>query len=102
MERAVPADLSDMASRVEKHVPGVELYAYLAINPYRGLQVVGVEVSGDPGAHGLEGIGVLRTPQGAVLKLPGALADVVANGIAQDTAQGVFFGEVLGLLADHR
>src|SRR6266511_1925297 len=101
VERAVPADLGDMAGRVEKHVPGVELHVDLAINPYRGLQVVRVEVSGNPGAHGLEGIGVLRTPQGAVLKLPGALADVVADGIAQDTAQGVLCGEVLGRLANH-
>src|SRR6266851_9391421 len=101
VERAVPADLGNMAGRVEEHVPGVELDLYLTINPDRGLQVVGVEVRSDSGAHGLEGIRVLGPPQGAVLDLPGALADVAADGIAQDTAQGVFWRQVPGLLADH-
>src|SRR5262245_42507550 len=56
VERAVPADLGNMAGGVEEHVPGVELDLHLAINANRGLQVVGVELRGDPGAHGLEGI----------------------------------------------
>ena len=65
VERAVPADLGNMAGRVEEHVPGVELSLHLAINPDRGLQVVGVEIRGDPGAHRLEGIRVLGPPQGS-------------------------------------
>src|SRR5499427_8859686 len=101
VERAVSADLGDMAGRVEEHVSGVELSLDLAINANRGLQVVGVEIRGDPGAHRLEGVGVLSPPQGAVLDLPGALADVVADSIAQDTAQGVLWRQVPGLLADH-
>src|ERR1043166_6388099 len=75
VERAVPADLRNMAGRVEEHVPGVELDLDLAINPDRGLQVIGVEIRGDPRAHRFESIRVLRPPQGAVLDLPGALAD---------------------------
>src|SRR5215510_10442374 len=101
VERAVSADLGNMAGRVEEHMPGVELDLDLTINLDRGLQVVGVEIRGDPGAHRLEGIRVLRPPQGAVLDLPGALADIVADGIAQDTAQGVLWRQVPGLLADH-
>src|SRR5882672_9444073 len=58
VERAVPADLGNMAGRIEEHVPGVELYQYLTIKPDRGLQVVGGEIRGDPAAHGLEGVGV--------------------------------------------
>src|SRR5215831_17591971 len=101
VERAVPADLGNMAGRVEEHMPGVELDLDLAINADRGLQVVGVEIRSDPGAHGLEGIRVLRPPQRTVLDLPGALADIVADGIAQDAAQGVLWRQVPGLLADH-
>src|ERR671931_2555535 len=52
VERAVPADLGNMAGRVEEHVPGVELPLDLAINADRGLQVVGVEIRSDPRAHG--------------------------------------------------
>ena len=71
VKRAVSADLGNMAGRVEEHVPGIELDLDLAINPDCGLQIVGVEVRGDPGSHGLEGIGVLRPPQRAVLELSG-------------------------------
>src|SRR5215471_9176579 len=91
VERAVPADLGNMAGGVEEHVPGVELSLDLAINADRGLQVVGVEIRGDPGAHGLKSIRILGAPQGAVAELPGALADVVTDGIAQDAAQGVLW-----------
>src|SRR4029434_9010045 len=41
VERAVPADLGNMAGRVEEHVPGVELDLHLAINADRALRVVG-------------------------------------------------------------
>src|SRR5438132_6380305 len=102
VERAVPADFGNMAGGVEEHVPGVELDLDLAINTNRGLQVVGVEIRGDPGAHRLEGIRVLGPAQGAVLDLPGALADIVADGVAQDTTHGVLWRQVRGLLADHR
>src|SRR5262245_63024258 len=74
VERAVPADLGNMAGRVEEHVPGVALAPDLAIHAERGLPGVGGEVRGDPGARGLEGISVLGPPQRAVLELPGALA----------------------------
>src|SRR2546422_73701 len=76
VERAVPANLGNMAGGVEKHVPGVELSLYLTIKADRGLQVVGVEIRGDPGAHRLKGNKFLGPPQGAVLELPGALADI--------------------------
>jgi hypothetical protein len=72
-----------MAGGIEKHVPGVELDLHLAINADGRVQVIGVKPRGDPGSHGLKSIRVLGAPQGAVLDLPGALADVVANGIAQ-------------------
>src|SRR5205807_9958494 len=46
VERAVPADLGNMAGRVDAHVPSVEVDLDLAVNTDRGVQVIGVEISG--------------------------------------------------------
>src|SRR5436309_5138723 len=53
------------------------------------------------GPIGLKVSEFFAPPQGAVLELPGALADIVADGTTQDTAQGILWRAVLGLLADH-
>ena len=52
------------------------------------------------GSHRLEGVGVLGAPQPAIGLLPGAFADVVADGVAEHARHRVGFGEMLCLLAD--
>ncbi len=63
-------------------------------------QRIEVDVGVDPGAHGLEGVGVLGAPQRAVGLLPDALAHVVADGVAEHAGQRVGLAQVLRLLAD--
>ena len=72
----------------------------LAVDAHARLQRLEVDVGLDPRAHGLEGVRVLGPPQRAVGLLPGALADVVADGVAEHAGEGLGLAQVLGALAD--
>ena len=101
MERQVlahPADeLADAEDRVLDRV-GEHL---LAVEPDRHAQVVRVEPGDDPGAHRLEGVRVLPAPEGPVVALPGALAHVVAERVAEDVVERRGLRDALAALADH-
>src|SRR5215510_7431217 len=73
----------------------------LAVEPNDDAEGVRVEAGDDPWPHGLEGIRVLAPPERAIAALPGALADVVAYGVAEDIVQRLGFRDALAWLADH-
>ena len=55
------------------------------------MQRVGIEVRDNPWAHRLKRISILAAPQGPVITLPDALADIVADGVAKHVIQGFGF-----------
>src|SRR5262245_19304823 len=101
MEREVLAHAADELADAEDGVlPDVGEHL-LAGEPDGDAEVVGVETGDDPRAHGLEGVGVLAPPEGAVAALPGALADIVADGVTEDAVERLGLGNALAALADH-
>ena len=64
------------------------------------VQFVGVEAGGNPRPHRLERVGVLGPPHGAVVALPVAFADVVADGVAEHVVQRLILADVAALFAD--
>src|SRR5678815_5665700 len=56
----------------------------------------------DRRAHRLERVRVLAPPDRSVPALPGALADVVADRVAEDAIERLGFRHALATLADHR
>ncbi len=64
------------------------------------LQVVVVHVGHEHRAHRAEGVGGLRAEPLQILLLPGALADIVACGDAEDMVLDLRLGDVGRLLAD--
>ncbi len=99
-EREVLRQLDQERHDAEDHVVGVEAVGLLAIDADDGLHPVEIGLGLDPQAHRLEGIGILRPPQSAIGLLPGSLADVVADGVAEHAVHRVGFGQVFHLLAD--
>jgi hypothetical protein len=90
MEGDILAHRADVALDPEQHVVGGKLDRLLAVDADLGVQRVEVDVGFDPRPHRLEGIGVLGAPEGPVAFLPGTLADVVADGVAEDAGKCVF------------
>src|ERR1044071_6157507 len=82
------------------HVVGRETVGDLVIDPHDRLRRIEVEIGLDPRPHGLERVGVLGAPQGAVAPLPSALAHVVADGPAEHDRQRIALRQGLRLLAD--
>ena len=76
------------------------MQAVKRFDPDRGFHFIEIDRGLDPRAHRLEGVGVLGSPQAAIGLLPGALRNIVADGVAEHTGHRVGFGEVLCLLAD--
>src|SRR6478735_9944678 len=81
--------------------PKIMSAALLAIDPDDRFHLVEIGFGLDPRPHRLERVGVLRAPQAAVGLLPAALADVVADGVAEHAIHRILLGEMLHLLADH-
>src|SRR5262249_22795846 len=96
---AHPAD--ELAHAEDRVLHGVAEHL-LAVEPDRDTQVVRVEAGDDPGSHRLERVGVLAAPEGPVVALPGALADVVAEGGAEDVVERLRLRHLLSALADDR
>ena len=63
---------------------------------------VGIEVCHNPWTHRLKRIRILAAPQGPVVALPDALADIVADRVAKHVIQGFSFGDLAALLANDR
>ena len=91
----------DEVCDAEQHVVGMEVRLDFAVHADRRFRRVEIDIGLDPRSHRLERVGVLRAPEGPVGFLPHAFADVVADGVAQDTRERVGFAQVLRLAADH-
>ena len=100
-QREIFRQFDDERLDAEDHVVGVEAAGFLAVDPDGGLHPVEIDVGFDPRSHRLEGVGVLGAPQPAVGLLPGAFADIVADGVAEHAGHRVGFGQMFCLLADH-
>src|SRR2546426_110595 len=79
VQRQVLTHAADKLAHAENRIFDGIAEHLLAVEPNRDLDVVGVESSDDPRAHGLEGVGVLAAPERPIAALPGALADVIPN-----------------------
>src|ERR1700733_2724407 len=100
IQRQVSRHRHQKIDHAEHHVVGREGYHLLAIQPHLGDQIVQLEIGLDPRPHRFERIGVLRSPQRAVAFLPGSLADVVADRVAQHSGQRIVACQVLALAAE--
>ena len=95
---AHPADVVADAENGPGHIVVADRAA-VEDNPH--FAVFRVDAVGDnPGAHRLKGVGVFGPPHSAVVALPHPLADIVADGVAEDIVQGVSLGNFFALLAD--
>ena len=66
------------------------------------MEVVRVKVGDDPRAHRLEGVSVLGPPHRSISSLPGALTDIVSDGVAKHVIQRLFLSDIAaGLANDH-
>src|SRR5215211_5208679 len=99
-QRKVFGQLDDEGHDAKNHVVGAEAAGLLAVDLDDGLHSVEVGVGLDPRPHRLEGVGIFRAPQPAIGFLPAALADVVADGVAEHTGHRIAPGELPCLLAD--
>src|SRR6266571_5237296 len=61
----------------------------------------GVQPGDDPGPERFEGVAILAAKHGAIGPLPLPLTDIVPDAVAKNVLQGVFPGDVAGLLAHH-
>ena len=100
-QREIFRQFHDEGLDAEDHVVGAEAIAFLAVHLHDGFHPVEIDIGLDPGAHRLEGVGVLGPPQPAIGLLPATLADIVADGVAEYAGHRVSLVEVLCLLADH-
>ena len=100
-QREIFRQLHDERLDAEDHVVGVEAAGLLAVDLDDGFHLVEIDIGLDPRSHRLEGVGILGAPQPAIGLLPAALADIVADGVAEHAGHRVGLGEVLCLLADH-
>src|ERR1700756_2397376 len=99
-EREILGQLDDEGGDAEDHVVGVEAAGLVAVDADHGLHLVEIDVGLDPWAHWFEGVAILRPPQAAIGLLPAALADIVADGVAEHAIHGVLLGQMFDLLAD--
>src|SRR6516164_5070913 len=99
-QREIFRQLDDERHDAEDHVVGLEAARLLAVDLNDGLHAIEIDVGLDPWAHRLEGVAILRTPQAAVGLLPGALGNVVADGVTEHAGHCVRSGQMFGLLAD--
>ena len=88
-------------STEKDHRIGGEADGLPAVQPHDGFRPGGVEFGVDPGAHGRETVGVLGAPEGAVMRLPVALRDIVADGVAEQVAAHLVFADIACRPADH-
>src|SRR5262245_57058590 len=76
VERQVLANPADeLADAEDRILDGVREHL-LAVEPDGHVQVVRVESGNDPRPHRLERVGILAAPEGPVVALPRALADI--------------------------
>jgi hypothetical protein len=101
IQREIFGQFDDERHDAEDHVVGAEAAGFLAVHLDDGFHLVEVDIGLDPRAHRLESVGVLGAPQAAIGLLPGAFADIVADGVAEHARHRGGFGEMLCLLADH-
>ena len=80
---AHPAD--ELAHAENGRLHGI--LTHLAVEADGDAQVVGIEVRHNPWTHRLKRISILATPERSVVALPGALADVVADGVAEHVVE---------------
>src|SRR5215472_136486 len=102
IQRQIARHRYQEVDHAEHHVIGREHDQLLAVQPHLGDQIVQFHVGLDPRPHRLECVGVLRSPQRTVGLLPGALAHVIADRVAQHGGQRVIARQVLALASDHR
>src|SRR5205814_5269626 len=77
------ADLRNVRRRIEDHVVGLEPLPDLTVDPDGGVHRIEIGADRDPRAHRLECVTILCAPLRAVVRLPAALAHVVADGPAE-------------------
>src|SRR5437764_3405316 len=99
-QRKIFRQFDDERHDAEDHVVGLEAVGFFAVYLDDGLHLVEIGRGFDPGSHWLESVGILGPPQRAVGLLPGALADIVADGVAEHASHRVGLREMLDLLAD--
>src|SRR4030095_3812395 len=72
-----------------------------SLERYPAPRVSWIQAGNAPGAHRLYRVGVLAPPERAVAALPGALADVVADGVAEDAVERLGLRGAPAPLAHH-
>ena len=100
MQREVARHCADVGCHAEHHIVGGEFGHHSAVEPHGGAERVQIHIRLDPRSHRLESIAVLGAPKRAVARLPSALADIVADGVAKHAGQRLFLRQMLGLPAD--
>ena len=103
MQGGVLTQLVDPGGGVPDLVGRGEVLPHLAVVADGDAKTLGIKVGDDPRPHGFPGVTVLAPEHGAVGLLPGPLADVVADGVAENVVQRLADRNVASFFADdHR
>ena len=100
VKRHVRRHRRDVMRDAEDHIIGFEPQVFAAVDAHDSVHGIQIDVGLDPGAHRLKCIGILAAPECAVAALPGTLANIIADGVAEHTGHRVGLGQVLHLLTD--
>src|SRR4029450_1660505 len=101
MKRRGLAHLVKPRRDVPDLIAGREVFPDLTVGAHDDPKRRRIQIGHDVGAKRLESIAVFRAEQRAIGLLPLALADVVADAVAEDAVERLFPGDVARFLADH-
>src|SRR4029453_8020858 len=99
MKRRGLAHLVKPRRGVPDLVAGREVFPDLAVVAHDDPKLRRIQIGDDVGAERLERIAIFRAEQRAIGLLPLALADVVADAVAEDAVERLFPGDVARLFA---